>query len=315
MSREEDASRWTVVVAVVGYSLCSSTLLLANKLALAHLPLPSVVSFVQIVSSTAIVMLLQLSGGAKVGPFSWGAFRAYGLYALVFVFAILTNMQALSQANVETIIVFRACSPIAVAVVEWFFMDRALPSVRSMLSLLGIVAGAVVYCLSDSQFKLNGMAAYSWAVAYFFFIVIEMTYGKAVTSSVKMESVWGPVLWQNLLATLPMFLLGHANGDFDGIGTKVVGLSMSGILVLLFSCVAGTLIGYTGWLCRGMVSATTFTLVGVVNKFLTVLLNVAVWDKHSSPEGLAAVCACIIAGSFYQQAPRRDDKTKTTKRS
>lgn len=56
-----------------------------------------------------------------------------------------------------------------------------------------------------------------------------------------------------------------------------------------------------------MVSATTFTLVGVVNKFLTVLLNVVVWDKHSSPVGVVAVCTCLLAGAFYQQAPRRDE--------
>lgn len=54
-------------------------------------------------------------------------------------------------------------------------------------------------------------------------------------------------------------------------------------------------------------SATTFTLVGVVNKFITVLLNVLVWDKHSTPIGILAVCLCLLAGSFYQQAPRRDE--------
>lgn len=54
-----------------------------------------------------------------------------------------------------------------------------------------------------------------------------------------------------------------------------------------------------------MVSATTFTLVGVVNKFITVLLNVAIWDKHSTPLGLLAVCLCLGSGSLYQQAPRR----------
>lgn len=67
---------------------------------------------------------------------------------------------------------------------------------------------------------------------------------------------------------------------------------------------------YTGWLCRGMVSATTFTLVGVVNKFLTVLLNVIVWDKHSSTLGLISVCACLLSGSFYQQAPLRNEVRK-----
>ena len=59
-----------------------------------------------------------------------------------------------------------------------------------------------------------------------------------------------------------------------------------------------------------MVSATTYTLVGVVNKFLTVLLNVVLWDKHSSPVGLFAVCLCLLAGMFYEQAPRREDVRK-----
>jgi hypothetical protein len=47
-----------------------------------------------------------------------------------------TNPQALSVSNVETVIVFRACSPIAVTVVEYLFMDRSWPNIRSMFSLL-----------------------------------------------------------------------------------------------------------------------------------------------------------------------------------
>jgi GDP-mannose transporter len=70
---------------------------------------------------------------------------------------------------------------------------------------------------------------------------------------------------------------------------------------------------YTGWLCRGMVSATTFTLVGVVNKLLTVLINVMLWDKHSTPFGIASVCVCLLAGSFYQQSPRREEGLKVDK--
>ena len=57
-----------------------------------------------------------------------------------------------------------------------------------------------------------------------------------------------------------------------------------------------------------MVSAATYTLVGVVNKFFTVLLNVFLWDKHSSPAGLIAVCICLGAGFFYQQAPKRAEE-------
>ena len=118
------------------------------------------------------------------------------------------------------------------------------------------------------------------------------------------------MLYCNLLAALPMFLLGYCNGDYVDVGAKLAAVSFTGNMILLFSCVAGTLIGYSGWLCRGMVSATTYTLVGVVNKFLTVLLNVVLWDKHSSPVGLFAVCLCLLAGMFYEQAPRREDVRK-----
>jgi GDP-mannose transporter len=56
-------------------------------------------------------------------------------------------------------------------------------------------------------------------------------------------------------------------------------MSPGALGVLAFSCVTGTLIGYAGWYCRGLVSATTYTVVGVVNKFLTIILNVLIWDK------------------------------------
>ena len=60
-------------------------------------------------------------------------------------------------------------------------------------------------------------------------------------------------------------------------------------------------------------SATTYTLVGVVNKFFTVLLNILIWDKHSSPMGQLAVLMCLGAGTLYQQAPIREmiEKKKT----
>ena len=84
----------------------------------------------------------------------------------------------------------------------------------------------------------------------------------------------------------------------------IYNVSAAGWCVLLFSCVTGTLIGYSAWFCRASLSATTFTLIGVVNKFLTILLNVVVWDQHSTPAGIAAVCVCLAAGIFYQQAPK-----------
>jgi GDP-mannose transporter len=307
---DETASPLAVALAVLSYSVCSSTLLLANKMAIEYLPFPSVVSFFQIVFAAAVVLTLKVF--ITIDPLDMPKFKAFAMYIIAFVSAIYANMQALQASNVETVIVFRACSPIAVCAVEYFFMGRDLPSRQSAISLGLVASGAMLYCYSDSQFTLNGLKAYTWVIIYFFLITFEMTYGKMLTNNVKTESFWAPVLYCNLLAAGPMFLLGYGNGDYENIVETVSEIPVNGMSILIFSCIAGTLIGYTGWLCRGMVSATSYTLVGVVNKFLTVLLNVAVWDKHSTPLGIVAVCVCLGSGMFYQQPPMRptDDGSK-----
>lgn len=58
-----------------------------------------------------------------------------------------------------------------------------------------------------------------------------------------MDSVWGPVLYCNAMAALPMFLLGYFNGDYVNVSEKLSGISSIGILILFFSCITGTLIG------------------------------------------------------------------------
>ena len=207
-----------------------------------YLPLPSVVSFIQIMSSTIFILIFKSLGG-QVDNLEWGKVKAYALYIIAFVAAIYANMQALQHSNVETVIVFRALSPIAVTVVEYVFMDRSWPSLRSSFSLCVVAIGAVLYCMSDSQFLLDGIKSYYWVISYFFLITFEMTYGKRLTSAVKMDSVWGPVLYCNLLAALPMFLIGYFNGDYVGINEKLQEIPANGVMLLIFSCIAGTLIG------------------------------------------------------------------------
>ena len=122
-------------------------------------------------------------------------------------------------------------------------------------------SGALSYCMNDSQFLLHGFTAYSWVLTYFFLIIFEMTYGKRLTSTVKMNSLWGRVLYCNLLSIIPMFMIGYYNHDYDyrhhhhdshshshhdddsSIYTKLSTLPLMGCIILLFSCIVGTLIG------------------------------------------------------------------------
>jgi GDP-mannose transporter len=56
---------------------------------------------------------------------------------------------------------------------------------------------------------------------------------------------------------------------------------------------------FVGFALRESVSATTFTFVGVVCKFATVLANQLVWAHHGSATGALMLCASIVLSSIY----------------
>ena len=77
-----------------------------------------------------------------------------------------------------------------------------------------------------------------------------------------------------------------------------------------FSChvLRGTGIAYSGWWCRSATTATTFTLIGVVNKLLTILVNVLIWDNHASPMGIISLAICLAGASLYTPSKMRKVK-------
>ena len=81
-------------------------------------------------------------------------------------------------------------------------------------------------------------------------------------------------------------------------GAKYLTLESYGPVAL--SCVFGLAISFFGFSCRQALSATSFTVVGVTNKLLTVLINVTVWAKHASNFGVCMLLVCIGGGVLYQ---------------
>ncbi|WOL01159.1 hypothetical protein Cni_G09873 [Canna indica] len=56
-----------------------------------------------------------------------------------------------------------------------------------------------------------------------------------------------------------------------------------------------------GFATRKAISETSFTVTDMVNKFLTMAVNVMVWDKHASTVGLACLLSTTVGGVVYQQ--------------
>jgi GDP-mannose transporter len=269
------------ITSIVTYSLCSGSLLLLNKVVLAFIPSSPLVTALQCAFClTTILGCAWTCGAPRLDALTPPVLRAYALYGLLFVGGIYTNMRSLQASNVDTVIVFRATVPLLVAVGDWLFLGREAPSARSWGAMLLIVVGCAVYCAVDAEFALQGLAAYGWVSVYVLFMALEMLLGKQITSSLEV-SLGTSVLLTNAVGILPFLAIGAATGELQR-GLRWEHFTPLACAALLASCALSAGIGFSSWWCRTLVSATTFTVVGVVNKVLTVLLNIAVWDKHSS---------------------------------
>mmetsp|Transcript_3912 Transcript_3912/g.6107 ORF Transcript_3912/g.6107 Transcript_3912/m.6107 type:complete len:347 (+) Transcript_3912:20-1060(+) len=305
----------TVILAVLSYSFCSGSLVLVNKLILHHLPYPSLVITVQLLSTLLFIQIADAFHFIDVDPVRWKCVKPYLAYTVAFSLGVYCNMRSLSGANVETVIVFRALAPLFVSVLDALFLGREWPSARSWGALGLIALGAYGYALTDEQFQSQGMMAYMWPTLYLLVISFEMAYGKKIITGVDLHTKSGPVLYTNMLGWPPMLGFAAMGGEYgrlyehmmdqSHIGDEGHLLPPAGLALLLLGCVVGTGIGYTGWWCRSKVSAASYTLIGVMNKCFTVLVNLLIWDQHAPVEGLVSLGLCIFGGVLYQQAPMK----------
>ena len=138
---------------------------------------------------------------------------------------------------------------------------------------------------------------------WYFLLCFQMTYGKVLLQNVKLETVWGPVLYTNFLSIFPTLVLGASLGDFAKVDE--VTQADDAVLWVGLSCIIGVLIGYSGWKCRDMITATSYTLVGVVNKLLTVMVSLVFINDSWTYTSIFCLLVCLGAGSQYEQAPLR----------
>lgn len=303
---------------VLGYALCSSLLAVINKFAITHFNYPGLLTALQYFTSAFGVWGLGKLGLLHHDAFNWETAKKFLPAAFVFFLAIFTNTNLLRHANVDTFIVFRSCTPLLVALADTAFRKQPCPSKLTFVSLVIILGGAVGYVATDSGFTLT---AYSWACAYLVTITTEMVYIKHMVTNLGLNT-WGFVLYNNLLSLMmaPLFLIitGEYADVFTSIGSGLGNLfNPVAFFAVLLSCMFGLLISFFGFAARKAISATAFTVTGVVNKFLTVAINVVIWDKHASPFGLLCLLFTIAGGVLYQQsvtgvinAPPRIEITK-----
>ncbi|GFR42891.1 hypothetical protein Agub_g3883 [Astrephomene gubernaculifera] len=290
---------------IIYYALCSSLMLIVNKAAIHLIPAPMSILCIQLLVSVVVVVIGDRAGVMVADNLEWAKVSKFIWVVIGFLGTLLANIKVLQNANVETFVTFRSSTPLVLSLCDYIWLGRALPSARSWSCLLVLLAGSLGYVAVDADFRVQ---AYYWLAAWYVFFTFDTVYAKHMCDTLVMTN-WGRVYYANLLALLPLLVAVPLMGE----PAVLAGLSWGGgrVAVLALSCALGVGMSHASYLLREAVSATAFTIVGILCKVLTVIINVMLWDKHASPAGIGFLLISVFAGTFYQQAPRRKEAAVT----
>ena len=299
-----------LILKLLSYAASSSALLVLNKISITAIPNASALLFVQLLSTVLFIVGPALAGTleVKLVP-SPRMIKAYLSVALVFLTTIYSNFQVVSSVGVNSFIVLRCGTPLIISILDWGFLGRQFPQGPSLLPLV-----AVFFCASSySYLKLHedvtfgenvrpSMAGSFWAFIWLSSFLLDMVYIKYVVHKYPCSDL-ERTLYQNFLA-LPLLLLPSLLEKTDTLSLSTAA-DQKGVVAVFLSCIAGAVLSYTGMSLRSNLSATSFTVVGIVCKIASAVLNEILVDQEKNRATLVCLAGVIVSSALYRPAPMR----------
>ena len=305
MSDNMRASMRTLFLLFI-YFVSSSSLLVLNKVAIKAIPNASLLLFIQLGSTVVIVAAPALVGKARVNfkP-DRKVTRAYSTVAAVLA-TIYSNFQVVHSIGVNPFIVLRCSTPLMVSILDWAFLGRALPGRKSALALCGILSSGSVYAwlkVADTGFGVDEHTASGllWSVIWLLSFLLDMVYIKYVVEAYPCSGL-ERTLYQNVLALPILVVLLNVGAEKYSVfeATKA---PHGAYMAVILTCFAGAALSFTGMSLRTELSATLFTVLGIVCKMGSMLLNEIFVESERDLTRLLCIIAVIVSSSFYKQAP------------
>jgi len=294
-------SVWNVSQYLI-YFACSSTQLIVNKHVAIVLGAPAVLLTCQCTFAAVFLKYSHLFGdGAAIRPLHEVEVESFVVIVFFFVLIIFSSLKGLQTANVDTVICLRMTSPLLLSLIDYFFLGRLLPSKSSFAAMLGIACTFSYFTFTESAWE---MRAIIWLSLWYFSMIFESAYVKYVVNQSRL-TVTEQAFYQNFLAVPFLMIVAVITGELFP-GNKIAVLKKIDMCFLLLSCVLGLGLSHLGFAIRRQISATSFSILGNICKLLTILINLVVWDKHSSSAGTVVIVLCVLSSALYRQAPLRN---------
>jgi len=294
----------------LAYCIASCSMILVNKFVLSGYGFSAGIFLMlyQNIVSVAIVSTLSLSGVIQTEPLTWKLIKVWLPVNIIFVGMLITSMFSLKYINVAMLTILKNVANVLTASGETYFFKKQHGR-QVWISLLLMIISAIAGGVTDHSFHAVG---YTWQ---FFNCLLTASYSltlRHVMDSAKQATKSGNlnelsmVLLNNVLS-LPsgiILVLGFNEVEYL-LETPLLRTPMFW-LVITASGVLGLAISFTSmWFLR-QTSATTYSLVGSLNKIPLSITGILLFKVRTSMENSISILLGLLAGVFFARAKLRD---------
>ncbi|CAI8598876.1 unnamed protein product [Vicia faba] len=294
----------------LAYCLSSCGMILVNKIVLSSYDFNAGISLMvyQNLISVIIVSVLSLLGLISTEPLTWRLIRVWFPVNAIFVGMLITSMFSLKYINVAMVTVLKNVTNVITAVGEMYLFKKQHEG-RVWAALFLMIISAITGGITDLSFNATG---YMWqtlncflTASYSLTLRRVMDTAKQYTKSGNLNEFSMVLLNNTLSLPLGIFLiLVFSEVDYL-LSTPLLRLP-SFWLVVTFSGILGLAISFTSMWFLHQTGATTYSLVGSLNKIPLSIAGIFLFKVPTSLENSASILFGLLAGVLFARAKIRE---------
>ncbi|PSS26627.1 GDP-mannose transporter like [Actinidia chinensis var. chinensis] len=294
----------------LAYCISSCSMILVNKYVLSSYDFNAGISLMlyQNFVSVVIVSLLSFSGVITTEPLTWRLIKVWLPVNVIFVGMLITSMFSLKYINVAMVTVLKNVTNVITAVGEMYLFNKHHDN-RVWAALFLMIISAISGGITDLSFHAVG---YTWQIincfltaSYSLTLRRVMDTAKQVTRSGNLNE-FSMVLLNNTLSLPLGLLLIFVFNEVDYLSTTPLLRMPNFWLVMTFSGFLGLAISFTSMWFLHQTGATTYSLVGSLNKIPLSVAGIVLFHVPTSLENSASIFFGLVAGVFFARAKMRE---------
>ncbi|KAI9165951.1 hypothetical protein LWI28_023418 [Acer negundo] len=294
----------------LAYCISSCSMILVNKFVLSSYDFNAGITLMvyQNFISVCIVSMLSFLGIISTEPLTWRLIKVWLPVNFIFVGMLITSMFSLKYINVAMVTVLKNVTNVITALGEMYLFSKHHDS-RVWAALFLMIISAISGGITDLSFHAIG---YSWQLincfltaAYSLTLRRVMDTAKQVTKSGNLNE-FSMVLLNNTLSLPLGVLLIFVFNEVDYLSQTPLLRLPSFWLVMTLSGFLGLAISFTSMWFLHQTGATTYSLVGSLNKIPLSVAGILLFKVPTSLENAASIFFGLLAGVIFARAKMRE---------